>query len=103
MDPRDFTVDSLSAAYADGSLSPVDAIQACLDRIGEADGELNGFVLVDAERALSAARESESRWRSGTSRGPLDGIPASIKDLVLVEGWPTLKGSPHLDPDELAT
>jgi len=102
MDPRDFTVDSLSAAYADGSLSPVEAIQACLDRIEEADGELNGFVLVDGERALASARESESRWHSGTSRGPLDGIPASIKDLVLVEGWPTLKGSPHLDPNEVA-
>jgi aspartyl-tRNA(Asn)/glutamyl-tRNA(Gln) amidotransferase subunit A len=78
-------------------------VKACLDRISEIDDQLNAFVLVDPERALADARASEQRWRTGASRGPVDGVPASIKDLVLVEGWPTLKGSPHLDPSELAT
>jgi aspartyl-tRNA(Asn)/glutamyl-tRNA(Gln) amidotransferase subunit A len=103
MDARDFTVDSLTAAYRDGSLSPVEATKACLRQIEQLDGELNGFVLVDEDRALASARESQARWQAGTPRGPIDGVPASIKDLVLVEGWPTLKGSPHLDPNELAT
>jgi aspartyl-tRNA(Asn)/glutamyl-tRNA(Gln) amidotransferase subunit A len=102
MDARDFTVDSLTAAYRDGSLSPVEATRACIKRIEEADGELNGFVLLDEDRAMASARESEVRWQAGTPLGPIDGVPASIKDLVLVEGWPTLKGSLHLDPNELA-
>ena len=103
MDARDFTVDSLTAAYSGGSFSPVDAAKACLDRVSDIDGELNAFVLVDPERALMQARESEQRWLAGSPLSPIDGVPTSIKDLVLVKGWPTLKGSPHLNPNELAT
>ncbi len=103
MDARDFTVDSLTESYSDGSFSPVDAAKACLDRVSDIDGELNAFVLVDPERALVQARESEQRWRAGSPLSPIDGVPTSIKDLVLVKGWPTLKGSPHLNPNELAT
>jgi aspartyl-tRNA(Asn)/glutamyl-tRNA(Gln) amidotransferase subunit A len=87
------SVDELGAAYADRTLSPVEATRAHLDRIAELDPELNAFVLVDPERALDAARASEGRWARGEQRGPLDGIPTSIKDLSLVVGWPTRKGS----------
>ena len=86
-------VDGLAAGYASGDLSPVEVARAALDRIRELDGQLNAFVLVDEEGALAQARASEERWRSGTSLGPLDGVPASIKDLSLVTGWPTRKGS----------
>ena len=102
IDPSDFTVDLLAAAYADGSLSPVDATLACLARIEARDPELNAFVLVDRDRALTQARASEERWRAGSPRGALDGVPATIKDLVLVRGWPTRKGSVHTDPDDRA-
>jgi len=96
-------VDGLSAAYADGSLSPVEVVQGCLDRIGRLDPLLNAFVLVDAERALADARASRDRWQRGEQVGPLDGIPATVKDLPDVAGWPTRKGSPHTDPDARAT
>ena len=86
-------VDDLAAAYADGSLSPVDVAQASLRTIGDRDPALGAFVLVDEERALVQARASEARWRAGTAYGPLDGVTASIKDLSLVTGWPTRKGS----------
>ncbi len=103
IDPSDFTVDLLLASYADGSLSPVEVAQACLARIEDRDPELNAFVLVDRERAMALAHASEERWRTGNPRGPLDGVPASIKDLVLVAGWPTRKGSLQTDPEDLAT
>ncbi len=86
-------VEGLAAAYAGGDLSPVDVAREALDRIRELDGELGAFVLVDEEGALEQARASEGRWRSGSAYGPLDGVPASIKDLSLVTGWPTRKGS----------
>ncbi len=86
-------VDELAAGYAAGELSPVEATRAALDRIRALDGELGAFVLVDEEGALEQARASEDRWRRGTAYGPLDGVPASIKDLSLVVGWPTRKGS----------
>jgi len=90
--------------YAAGRLSPVEAVRACLDRIAEADGRLNAMTRVDADAALAAARESEARWRAGAPRrGPfgccLDGVPTAIKDIVLVRGWPTRRGSTTTDPD----
>ena len=97
VDPVDVTVDLLIAGHADGSLSPVDVVDACLDRIEEWDPTLNAFVLVDADRARAAARESAARWSGGEQRGPLDGVPVTVKDLPDVSGWPTRKGSRQTD------
>ena len=75
------------AAYRDGSLSPVEATEATLARIEAHDGKYNAFRLVDAESALAAARESEARWRIKAPRGRVDGVPTSIKDILLTKGW----------------
>ena len=45
------------------------------------------------EGALTAAGEAEARWRKGEARGPADGVPATIKDIVWVKGMPTRRGS----------
>jgi len=103
LDPSTFTVDSLTDAYRAGELSPVEAVQACLDRIAETEPELNAYVVVDAEFALATARASEARWQAGQPLSVVDGVPASVKDLVLMRGWATRKGSPHTDPHDLAT
>ena len=52
---------------------------------------------------MDAARRSERRWLDGTSLGPLDGVPVSIKDLLLTRGWPTLRGSKTVDPAQAWT
>lgn len=88
----------LLAAYRDKSLSPVEATRAALDRIERLNGRLNAFCLVDREGALAAAGESEKRWRAGRPQGRLDGVPLSVKDLLLTRGWPTLRGSRGTDP-----
>ena len=85
--------------YRDGSLSPVEATRAALAAIERHDKTVNAFVMVDEEGALAAARDSEERWRRGTPKGRLDGVPATVKDLVLARGWPTLRGSRTVDPD----
>jgi aspartyl-tRNA(Asn)/glutamyl-tRNA(Gln) amidotransferase subunit A len=89
-------VDALSEGYADGTISPVEVTEAVLARAEEL-GDLRAFVLVDGERAREQARASEQRWRSGTALGRLDGVPATIKDLSLVTGWPTRKGAAWTD------
>ena len=87
----------LVAAYRAKSLSPVEATQAALDRIEAHNERLNAFYLVDAEGALTAAAESEARWQRGEPIGLIDGVPTSIKDIVLTKGWPTLRGSKTTD------
>jgi hypothetical protein len=61
---------------------------------------LNAFCVVDAESALRSAAASEARWQRGAPAGDLDGVPVSIKDLILAKGWPTLRGSRTVDPKQ---
>jgi aspartyl-tRNA(Asn)/glutamyl-tRNA(Gln) amidotransferase subunit A len=86
--------------YRAKRLSPVEATQAALDRIAAHNETLNAFLLVDAEGALAAARASEARWAKGQPLGEVDGVPTGIKDIVLSKGWPTLRGSRTVDPDQ---
>ena len=83
----------LVGLYARGALSPVEATRAALDRAHQINPDLNAFSLIDDERALADAVRSEKRWRTGSSCGPLDGVPVTIKDLVWVKGWPIRSGS----------
>ncbi|MGD9535925.1 MAG: amidase [Alphaproteobacteria bacterium] len=86
--------------YRKGELSPVEVTQAALKRIEQVNPRLNAFCLVDAEAALKAAKESEARWQRGEPLGRVDGVPATIKDLVISKGWPTLRGSRAVDPKQ---
>jgi aspartyl-tRNA(Asn)/glutamyl-tRNA(Gln) amidotransferase subunit A len=95
------TATELVRQYAARELSPVEATQAALDRIDRYDKVVNAFCLVDPERALAAARESEQRWQRGEQLGSVDGVPASIKDLLPTKGWPTLRGSRLISPDQV--
>ena len=91
---------ALVAAYRDGRLSPVEVTESVLARIDRLDGTYNTFCLVDPDRAMVQARASEERWRRGAPAGAVDGVPVTVKDLILVEGWPTLRGSRTTDPDQ---
>jgi aspartyl-tRNA(Asn)/glutamyl-tRNA(Gln) amidotransferase subunit A len=86
----------LREAYEDGSLSPVEVLDAIVERI-EADGfgELvhSPFVTVDLEGARRAAEASRERWADGEPKGPMDGIPVVIKDHHDMEGLPTGSGT----------
>ncbi len=97
--PAGLPATELLAAYRDGSLSPVEVARDALDRIAAVDGAVNAFCLVDPDRTLADAAESEKRWRTGEPAGLLDGVPVSIKDILLSKGWPTLRGSHSVDPE----
>ncbi|MFK0244974.1 amidase [Amycolatopsis azurea] len=100
MNDTKLTASELVAAYATGELSPVEATQNALRVIEERDGETNAYCLVDADGAIEQAKASEIRWRDGNPIGWLDGVPASIKDMFLTQGWPTLRGSRCIDPGQ---
>jgi aspartyl-tRNA(Asn)/glutamyl-tRNA(Gln) amidotransferase subunit A len=100
MEPTDMTAVELVSAFSSGELSPVEVTRAVLDRIAAHDREINSFCLVDEEKALDQARRSEERWRTGYSKGLLDGVPISIKDVFLTDGWPTLRGSQAVDENQ---
>jgi len=84
--------------YRTRKASPVEATRAVLARIEKLNPKLNCFCLVDPKSALASAKESEARWRKGEPSGLLDGVPVSIKDLLLTKGWPTLRGSRTINP-----
>lgn len=87
------TILEASGRIRRGELSPVDLVQACLDRIDAVDDRVRAWVIVDRKGALTAAREAEAEIRAGRWRGPLHGIPLGIKDIVDVRGLPTRAGS----------
>ena len=90
----------LLAAYDAGDLSPVQATEAVLERIHERNDAYNAFCLIDDEGAMAAARRSEKRWLAGAPEGRIDGVPVSVKDLVLAEGLPTMRGSKTTPRDQ---
>ena len=96
----DCTATELLNLYRTRQASPVEATQAVLARIADLDRTLNAFCVVDADRALAGARAAEARWQKGTPCDILDGVPVSIKDLILTRGWPTLRGSRTIDPKQ---
>jgi aspartyl-tRNA(Asn)/glutamyl-tRNA(Gln) amidotransferase subunit A len=85
----------LAGLYGTGKLSPVEATEALFARLGALQPKINAFCVVDRDGALASARASEARWRDGKPLSPVDGVPATIKDLMLMRGHPTRRGS-HL-------
>ena len=84
--------------YGKKALSPVEVARLLFDRIDELQPKINTFCVVDHEGALAAARSSEERWRRDEPQGLLDGVPVTIKDLILMRGFPTRRGSRLVDP-----
>ena len=101
-DLADCTAYELLALFRGGRASPVEAAQAVHRRIARFNPVLNAFCLVAEEESLAAARRSEVRWHAarqgGAAVGALEGVPLSIKDLILARGWPTRRGSRTVDP-----
>jgi aspartyl-tRNA(Asn)/glutamyl-tRNA(Gln) amidotransferase subunit A len=84
---------ALLAAYRTRRLSPREVVADALARIARHDPAVNAFILVDGEAALAAAAASEARWAAGMPRGPLDGLPMTIKDNIAWAGHPMRRGS----------
>jgi amidase len=87
------TASEIAHKVAVRELSPVEVIEAALDRVHQLNPRLNAIVTLN-EHALDDARELERRLAAGERPGPLAGVPVGIKDVTQVAGLRTTFGSP---------
>lgn len=88
-----YSINEISNAYAEGSLNPKDVLYYCLDNIKNSEGTSNSYVEVLYDSALNSAEIASKEIKNGIFRGPLQGIPVSIKDLCDISGVPTTASS----------
>ncbi|MEV6652375.1 amidase [Streptomyces sp. NPDC051219] len=93
------TARRLLSGYERGDFSPVEATRAALDRAEQVQPRVNAFVRIDARDALDQAEAATERWRRKEPLGLLDGVPVSVKDILLMRGGPTLRGSKTVRAD----
>ncbi len=92
IDLQKATIASLARILKSRKLSPVELTQAVLERIDSLDPKLNAFTTVTPDHALRQARQAEKEIVQGKYRGPLHGIPYTLKDLIDTEGIRTTYG-----------
>ena len=85
---------ALAASIRSKDVSPVEVVQAHLDRTAALNPRLNAIVTLAADSALAAARAAESAVMAGAELGPLHGVPFTAKDSLDTAGVPTQRGSP---------
>jgi aspartyl-tRNA(Asn)/glutamyl-tRNA(Gln) amidotransferase subunit A len=89
------TIEQAGKMLRDKKLSPVELTEACLRRIEKLNPSLNAFITVTGETALTQAKALEAELRAGRDRGPLQGIPIALKDLIDTAGIRTTAASKH--------
>ena len=87
------SIAELSAALQARRISAVDLMQAVIARTQAVEGRVHAFNSYDVEDALAQARASDERRARGEARGPLDGIPIGLKDVIAVNGQPLTASS----------
>jgi aspartyl-tRNA(Asn)/glutamyl-tRNA(Gln) amidotransferase subunit A len=87
------SITELSAALQARRISAVDLMQAVIARTQAVEGRVHAFNSYDVEDALAQARASDERRTRGEARGPLDGIPIGLKDVIAVTGQPLTASS----------
>src|SRR5262245_61167648 len=84
---------TLGRLYRTRAISPTETTRAVLDRIRRLDRRLNSFITVLEQPALQQAGQAEAELASGYDRGPLHGVPISLKDLIDTAGTRTTAAS----------
>lgn len=87
------SITELAPLLASSRVRSVDVTRACLEVIADRNGELNAFVSVCGDIALAQAGAADADLAAGRYRGPLHGVPLSLKDLIDVAGMPTTAAS----------
>ena len=87
------TIDTFARRLRAGETSSTQAIEDCLRRIDSENPRLNAFIQVLAEGARRQAAEADRELTSGIDRGPLHGVPVSVKDVFDIAGTVTTAAS----------
>ena len=97
---------ALASLIQNKEASPVEVVEAYLQRIDDLDFKFNSFITVLRQRALEEARQAQQEILAGGYRGPMHGIPVGIKDQIWTKGIRTTGGTRILAdfvPDDDAT
>jgi len=87
------TIEQFGRRLRARELTSTRVTEECLRRIEADNPRLNAFITVMADEALRQAREADQAIAAGDDRGPLHGVPISIKDLLDIRGIPTTAAS----------
>src|SRR5216683_1006297 len=87
------SIAEIRESIATKALSPVEVVEAHLERIETLQPKLNAFVHLDAEAALEQARRAGEMLRTERALGPLLGVPVTLKSCIDVARWPCPAGS----------
>jgi aspartyl-tRNA(Asn)/glutamyl-tRNA(Gln) amidotransferase subunit A len=87
------TIEEFGRQFRAGKTTSLEVTEECLQKIVSDQGRLNAFILVTADRALAEARQADEELAVGIDRGPLHGVPISIKDMVDLRNTPTTAAS----------
>lgn len=82
----DLSLVDATALFSDGKATPVDLVDACLDRIERVNPKLHAFITVCADDARREARLSAERYAARKPIGPFDGVPFALKDNIETKG-----------------
>jgi aspartyl-tRNA(Asn)/glutamyl-tRNA(Gln) amidotransferase subunit A len=100
------TISQVSRSIRERQLSPVELTQACIEQSERVDPILKAFTTMTPEYAIQRAQQAEKEISSGKYRGPLHGIPYTLKDVIATQGIRTTFGNPRMidfQPQESAT
>ena len=97
MKPHALSATALLDAYRRKTLSPIEVLEDIFARVHAFEPQINALYLFAPERALAEARLSEARWVRGEPAGPLDGVPATLKDNIATKGEPKPVGTAASD------
>ena len=92
------TAVELGVAYQQRTLSPTEAVEAALVVVDDAEPQLNALWDRAEDSARVTARESTERWGRGEQRGPLDGVPVTVKENLARAGVPMPAGTAGVVP-----
>jgi amidase len=90
------TATALAAAIANREVSSRELLDLYLARVDQLDESVHAVVTLDADRARDAATAADEATARGESRGPLHGLPITIKDAIEVEGIRSTGGAIEL-------
>jgi aspartyl-tRNA(Asn)/glutamyl-tRNA(Gln) amidotransferase subunit A len=87
------TIAATAARLRSGDVTASSLVEEALDRIARENPRLNAFITITTDLARADAAAADADLRTGVDRGPLQGIPISVKDLIDVAGYPTTAAS----------
>ncbi|MGE0702801.1 MAG: amidase [Vicinamibacterales bacterium] len=91
--PADLSIETFGRLLRERTVTAIEATNACLERIERDNPKLNAFITVMADSARREAKAADEELAADRDRGPLHGVPISVKDLLDVAGTPTTAAS----------